>query len=107
VSEAATVPVRVALVGQERLIGRGSLAALLDIEIEVGGLCLPIHGVQIRRPREGSREWEIHPPHYKGSAGQWRPAIELPDVILRAIVEQLTEEALADLPCFALAVGRA
>ena len=45
-SEPDSASVRVSLLGMERIVGRGSLAALLDCELEFpGGLTLVVHGI--------------------------------------------------------------
>ncbi len=74
-----------------------TLFALVDVELEIAGVTLIIHGVQARRTTGGSTAIEL--PMYRGADGTWRPAISLPAEVRGplsdAVLEFLLEEGLA------------
>jgi hypothetical protein len=50
-----------------------------------------VRGIQIVKPRNGSLQFVIKGPMHKRSNGVWREAVELPDIVLKAVATQLCE----------------
>ena len=72
----AFAPVRFAVLGIERLTGRGRLLGLAIVEVEIAGVILTLQGVQVVRAADGSLE--ARAPQFRASSGEWRSAILLP-----------------------------
>ena len=79
----AFAPVRFAVLGIDRLTGRGRLLGLAIVEVEIAGVILTLQGVQILRAADGSLE--ARAPQFRASGGEWRSAIVLPSAARDAI----------------------
>jgi len=71
--------------------------ALLDADIEIGGVALSIVGVQARHLAKGGTS--VHLPTFRDHDGVWRAAVVLPDVIRDALSDAvlafMVEEGVA------------
>nr|WP_314072660.1 hypothetical protein [uncultured Roseococcus sp.] len=71
--------------------------ALVDVHLDVDGVCFMIRGVQARHLPSGGTS--IHLPTYKDAGGMPQPAIELPEELKQplcdAVLSFLVEERLA------------
>lgn len=71
--------------------------ALVDVQLDVDGVCFVIKGVQARRMASGGTS--IHLPTYKDAGGMPQPAIELPEELKQplceAVLSFLLDERLA------------
>ena len=83
-------------VSNSRAVISKSLFALVDVEVEIGGVIIMVRGVQARRTTEGTA---IMLPSYKDADGSQRAAIILPqevkDPLFHAILAHLVETGLA------------
>ncbi len=84
-------------VSNARAIDSRSLFALVDVEVQAGGIVCSIRGVQARRIPDGGTS--VHLPTYKDSNGTWQPAITMPEELrgplADAVLQFLVEEGLA------------
>ena len=80
-----------------RAVSSKSLFALVDVEMEIAGVCFTILGVQARNAPNGCTS--THLPTYRDADGVWRPSIRLPDevhdLLGDAVLNFLVEEGLA------------
>lgn len=83
-------------VSNSRPVDSKSLFALVDVEVEIGGVALMVRGVQARRTPEGTA---VMLPTYKDTDGSQRTAIVLPEEVkeplFRAILAHLVDTGLA------------
>ena len=83
-------------IANPRIVNSKSLYALVDVEVQVARLSFVIVGVQVRR---GSSGLSAHLPTHRDVNGAWRPVVEMPEELLRplvnAVMEFLAEEGLA------------
>jgi stage V sporulation protein G len=71
--------------------------ALLDADIEIGGVVISIVGVQARHLQGGGTS--VHLPTFRDADGKWRAAVILPDEICDALSDAvlafMVEEGVA------------
>jgi len=71
--------------------------ALLDADIEIGGVVISIVGVQARHLAKGGTS--VHLPTFRDADGKWRAAVILPDEIREALCDAvlafMVEEGVA------------
>lgn len=72
-------------------IRRGSLMALCDAEVEIAGVPIEIHGLQLVRCDDD--RIQVRVPHHRGSDGTWVPSITLPQAVLDELAQQLDMSA--------------
>ena len=82
-------PVSVSLYRVERMIGHGSLRALVHVTIAIGDISIAISGIQIIRDQHG---WKCRSPLYKGSNGVSREALQIPQSLWDSVMELLSDE---------------
>jgi stage V sporulation protein G len=70
-----TALARIAVLSVASVSGAGRLLALASVELDVDGVAIVLHGVQVRADGEKT---EIALPHYRNSQGAWKPAVTLP-----------------------------
>jgi stage V sporulation protein G len=70
-----------------RLPNAGRVLALATVEIDLDGVALALHGVQVLRTPTG--KLQARAPHYRAQTGQWLPAVTLPDELERAIGREI------------------
>jgi stage V sporulation protein G len=84
-------------VTNSRGVASKSLFALVDVEMQVGGVSVMILGVQARRAANDCTS--VHLPTFKDADGTWRPAIRLPEEVraplANAVLDFLIEAGLA------------
>jgi hypothetical protein len=78
-----TVSVSFEVVSVTRLHSAGHLLALATVEIDLDGVALTLHGVQVVRTPAG--KLQCRAAHYRTPTGEWAPAVILPDELERAI----------------------
>ena len=79
--EIITVPVAIRIDRLERMVGRGSLRALVHVTLDVGDLEMRVHGLQITHDHTG---WMCKSPQYRDGNGIWRQCFGLPQSIFNA-----------------------
>jgi hypothetical protein len=79
----STIPVTFVVTQLRRLHSAGQLLALATVAIDLDGVALTLHGVQVLRLPNGKLQCKA--PHYRAQTGQWLPAVTLPDELERAI----------------------
>lgn len=71
------------------------LIALASVEIEIAGVCLTLHGVQLQRGQQGGAEaTAVTLPRYRTASGDWRSAITLPEELRRPIADAVLAACL-------------
>jgi DNA-binding cell septation regulator SpoVG len=78
-----TIPVRFEVVELRRLHSAGRLLALATVELDLGGIELTLHGVQVIQLPNG--KLQCNAPRYRTPTGEWAPAVTLPDELELAI----------------------
>ncbi len=71
------------LIEFRRIRSAGNLLALACITIDLGGVEVLLHGVQVLRTPAG--KIQCRAPHYRSVTGEWLPAVVLPEALERAI----------------------
>lgn len=88
-------PVKI-IVRDARAVDSRVLFALVDVDLEVGGIVFSILGVQARRLPSGGTDVVL--PTFRSEDGKWRPAIQLPEELqnplITAVLLFLVEEGL-------------
>jgi hypothetical protein len=79
----STVPVTFTVTELRRLHRAGNLLALATVEVDLDGVALTLHGVQVLRLPTG--RLQCRAPHYRAQIGAWVPAVTLPDELEVAI----------------------
>jgi hypothetical protein len=79
----STVPVTFTVTELRRLHRAGNLLALATVEVDLDGVALTLHGVQVLRLPTG--RLQCRAPHYRAQTGAWVPAVTLPDELEVAI----------------------
>ncbi len=80
---AETSVVTFAVTGFERVPGKGRLAGLADLRIEIEGVVLLLQGVRVLREPDG--RLECQEPRFRHPAGRWVQAAVLPPELSDAI----------------------
>jgi hypothetical protein len=78
-----TIGVSFTVTELRRLHSAGRLLALATVAIDLDGVALTLHGVQVLRLANG--KLQARAAHYRTPTGAWAPAITLPDELERAI----------------------
>jgi hypothetical protein len=80
-----------------RAISGKNLFALVDVEMQIAGVCFAVLGVQARNAPNGSTS--VHLPTYRDTDGTWRSTVRLPkelhEPLFDAVLEFLVDEGLA------------
>jgi hypothetical protein len=79
----STIPVTFTVTELRRLHSAGNLLALATVAIDLHGIELTLHGIQIQRLPGGALQCSA--PRYRCPTGQWQPAVTLPDELEVAI----------------------
>jgi stage V sporulation protein G len=82
-----TVSVSFEVVSVTRLHRAGRLLALATVEIDLDGVALTLHGVQVIQLPNG--RLQCRAAHYRAQTGTWAPCITLPDELERAIGREI------------------
>lgn len=90
--EAETLAVEFTVTGIQMVRGSGRLIALANAEVDVAGVVIALHGVQVIREPPGVIS--VRAPQFRDAGGTWRSAVILPD----ALRDALGREVLAALP---------
>ncbi|MBN8899875.1 MAG: hypothetical protein J0H57_02490 [Rhodospirillales bacterium] len=75
-----------------RLHGAGPVVALASVSVDLDGVELELHGLQVRRRPDGLLECKA--PHFRDTTGTWRTAITLPPELEDAIGREVVAAAL-------------
>jgi len=62
-------------------VNRGSLLALASVVIDIGGIEITVHGIQVRRVNPKSGKVVTLLPTFRGPDGDIWPAVELPEEV--------------------------
>jgi hypothetical protein len=84
-----TLDVEFKLTGIERIAGGGKLAALANVEVDIGGVVIGLQGCQVRRDAAGALS--VVAPMFRSSDGVWRSAVVLPDSLRDALGSEILE----------------
>ena len=84
-----TVPVAIRIDRVERMVGKGTLQALVHVTLDVGDFEMRLHGLQITRDDSG---WLCKSPTYRDGSGIWRQCFGLPQSLYNAILELVRDE---------------
>jgi stage V sporulation protein G len=80
-----------------RAINSKFLFALVDVEMQVAGVCFAILGIQARNAPNGCTS--VHLPTYRDTNGEWRSSVRIPDELREpladAVLAFLVDEGLA------------
>jgi len=87
-TEVADVVVRVSDIKPVR--GRGNIAFECAALVEIAGIPIRIFGVTLRNDRP--REVGAYLPQHRGADGVWRPSIEFPVGVERALAESALQQ---------------
>jgi hypothetical protein len=88
--DVSRVPVKVTLLGVQRVTGRGTLKWLFDVQLDIHGVEIEVRGFQGRETVRGAVS--IRAPQFRGGDGRWLPALILPDGTMSAIGDAFVEE---------------
>ncbi len=91
---AETVAVEYPLIATEVLPGRGKLAALAIVDLDIGGAVLELQGVQIVRGPPGGLVCRM-PPFRHPHDGRRLPGIVLPTELMTAIADEVLDAFVA------------
>jgi len=95
-SDNDTVPVTFTVSNARPVISK-AIFALVDVEVQIAGVCFDILGVQARREPDGQTSTRL--PTSRDTNGIWRPAIRLSDEVRAplgdAVLAFLVDEGLA------------
>ncbi|MBN8925540.1 MAG: hypothetical protein J0H19_02850 [Rhodospirillales bacterium] len=80
---ATTMSVTFEVTSLRRLHGAGPVVALASVSVDLDGVELELHGLQVRRRPDGLLECKA--PHFRDTTGRWRTAITLPPELEDAI----------------------
>jgi hypothetical protein len=75
--------------GIERIAGGGKLAALANVEIDIGGVVIGLQGCQVRRDAAGALT--VTAPMFRSGDGAWRSAVVLPDALRDALGREVLD----------------
>jgi hypothetical protein len=96
-------------VANARAIAGKDLFALVEVEMQIAGVCFAILGVQARNAPDGHTS--VHLPTYRDTNGTWRSSVRLPaelhEPLCDAVLEFLVDKGLARRKFDAAATGRA
>jgi hypothetical protein len=82
--DTVAVPVTFEVTDLRRLHGTGRLLALASVSVDLDGVAVVLHGVQVLRLPTG--RLQCRAPHYRNpTTGEWLPAVTLPDALELAI----------------------
>ena len=90
-----TLPVTFTVTALRRLHSTGRLLALATVDLDLDGVAMTLHGVQVTRLPNGSLQCSA--PRYRTPTGEWAPAVTLPDELEVAIGAEVIA-AFLDLP---------
>ena len=90
-----TVSASITVAGVHRTPGSGRLLALASVAIDLDGIELALHGVQIVRLPTGRLRCQA--PHYRGPTGAWLPAVTLPEELEIAIGREVLAGFMEDV----------
>ena len=80
-----------------RAINSKVLFALVDVEMQIAGVCFSILGVQARNAPNGCTA--VHLPTYRDTNGEWRSSVRLPEELRQpladAVLAFLVDEGVA------------
>jgi hypothetical protein len=82
-----TIGVSFTVTELRRLRSAGHLLALATVEIDLDGVALTLHGVQVLRLPNG--KLQCRAAHYRAQTGQWLPAVTLPEELEVAIGREI------------------
>lgn len=70
-------------------VQRSRILALADVELSVDGIAFVLHGVRVSRVLlpGGQSGTAVDLPMYRSPAGDWKPALSLPDELRRPIAD--------------------
>jgi len=88
--DAETAEVQVFVSDIRPVRGRGIITHECTALIEIGGIPITIHGITLRNDRP--REVGVYLPQHRGADGVWRPSIEFPAVVERALAESALQQ---------------
>jgi DNA-binding cell septation regulator SpoVG len=86
---AETATVRFTVMRLERVTGHGGLIAFAAVEADLDGIVVTIDGVGVVRSQDGRLFAQA--PRFRGSSGEWRPAIGLPAELAQAMGEEVLQ----------------
>lgn len=69
----------------------GKLLALADVEVQLDGVAITVHGIQVRADGKGT---EVALPRYRASDGSWKNAVSLPDEVRAPMGDAVMEAAI-------------
>ncbi len=85
-TDIATITFRVTSL--RRLHDDGRIVALAEVTVDLDGIPLVLHGLQIVRVLHGL---ECRMPHYRTPTGAWAPAVTLPEELGGAIGREVLD----------------
>ena len=82
-AEPDSVPVAFTVSSVRRLAGAGHLLALATVTIDLAGVEMVLHGVQVLRTAAGQLRCQA--PRFRAHTGAWEPAVTMPEELEAAI----------------------
>ena len=86
-----TTPARICVINIVATPGAGRLHALADVSLEIGGIEILIHGIQVRATADHT---EVLLPTYRDHSGAWMTAITLPNEIKDGLADVVLQSGI-------------
>lgn len=87
----ATIPVTFTVTSLRHLHDAGRLLVLADVTMDLGGIEIALHGVQVLRLPTGRLRCQA--PRHRSHTGEWLPAVTLPEELELAIGREVMTAA--------------
>jgi hypothetical protein len=94
--DTARVPIELTIIAHEAVRNRGTLLALVVVDVDIAGVVIRLQGVEIHRSK--LRKLTIAAPQFRAANGKRHPAVLMPPDVMRLMLELFVERYMDPAP---------